>query len=162
WSRADQHRVKEASVDTSDILEADCPHQSGNLLDRNREIAGFQDRGVRVGSVGRRDLERQVVARPGPCPDLTQMIATSRPDSLAVWPHLDGPGRRRRSIVAHRHEAAAARPGAAEAFAERGLDLAWCLQVWKGVVTDNHNVNAGRPDRQGAEVRDDRRERKMP
>src|SRR5215475_9059141 len=89
------------------------------------------------------------------------MITAPRPGALAVRSHLDRPGRRRWSVVAHRDEAASARPSGAEAFAERCLDVARGLKMRQRVVTDDDDVNARRPERQSAEVGDDTAERKL-
>jgi hypothetical protein len=56
-SCADQYRLKESSVDASNVLEADYAHQPSHLLHCNREIAGLQDDGLGCCAVHWRELE---------------------------------------------------------------------------------------------------------
>src|SRR5262249_15433873 len=107
------------------------------------------------------ELEREFVSRPSPAPDLPQLVAAPCPRSSPVRMHFDGSGRRWQRIVTRRDEAAAARPGAAEALAQRGRDLARRLQMRESVVADDDDVDARGPDRQRAEVGDDTAERKV-
>src|SRR5687768_565103 len=139
-ARADQNGLEEAVVHPANALKANCAHECGDLCHRDREIRALQDGRVVVKPVNGRDLERKVISRPPPAPNLAYMITAPRPDALAVRSHLNRPGRRRWSIVAHRDEAATARASATEAFAERCLDVARGLEVWQRVVTDDHNV----------------------
>ena len=100
-ARAYEDGLEESVVHPANALKADCAHELGDLCHRDREIGALQDGGVVVNAVHRRDLERIVISRSPPAPDLAEMIAAPRPGALAVRSHLNRPGRRRWSVVAH-------------------------------------------------------------
>src|ERR1051326_576475 len=73
--RAHERRLEESPVEPLDVDEPRVAHELGDARGRDREIARGQDfRRLRVVAIERRDLERQVIARPTPRPDLPQVI----------------------------------------------------------------------------------------
>src|SRR5262249_30340493 len=126
--------LKESPGDPSNILETSLLASARRPDPRESRDTCLQDDGLCSCCICWRDLERQVVSRPAPCPDLVELISATRPEALAVRPRLDRSGRRRRFVVAHGDQASSTPTHAAEALRWGLSNVRLAVEMGKGVV----------------------------
>lgn len=136
--RSDQHGLIE-TFDAPNVFKAGPFHQIQQPLQRNRVIPGTEYTGPGCG-VPRlfEEVERQIVNRAVPVPDLEQNRSAFLGPPYAVEMGLGaGP---RGAVVPHGDQETSPGTQATVALAKGGFDLLIGQQVWNRVVAGDHQV----------------------
>lgn len=153
---ADEHRLEEAAVNTTNVFEPDALHEGGNARYRDRKVSGlWSPQHDLSGAVLRHKLEGQVIDLTPPTADLPEAAGAARPGPIAVVLRLYGALRRWRPIVAQRDHAAAFRTKAPEALPQPDSNLVLRKEVGQRIVAGQDSIGRCRPCCDGADVGDE-------